>query len=134
MNRIKVLDAAAVSSRIAAGEVVTNPASVVKELDGNAIDVGASAVTVEIRDGGREYIRVTDNGSGIHPEDVLLSVKKHATSKIVDFEDMKHIASLGFRGEALASIAAVSNLTIKTRYRERWRDAFFRLARTGNMR
>ena len=114
MNRIKVLDAA-VSSRIAAGEVVTNPASVVKELTENAIDAGASAVTVEIRDGGREYIRVTDNGSGIHPEDVLLSVKKHATSKIVDFEDMKHIASLGFRGEALASIAAVSNLTIKTR-------------------
>ncbi len=113
-NRIRILDAA-VSSRIAAGEVVTSPASVVKELVENAIDAGSSAVTIEIRDGGREYIRITDNGSGIHPEDVLLSVKKHATSKIVDFEDMKHIASLGFRGEALASIAAVSNLTIKTR-------------------
>jgi len=114
MNRIKILSAA-VAGRIAAGEVVTGPAAVVKELVENAIDAGADAVTLEIKDGGRTYIRVTDNGSGIHPDDVLLAVQKHATSKISGFEDMQHIASLGFRGEALSSIAAVSRLTIRTR-------------------
>jgi DNA mismatch repair protein MutL len=114
MNRIKILDDA-VAGRIAAGEVVTGPVAAVKELTENAIDARAGAVTVEIKDGGRTYIRVTDNGSGIHPDDVLLSVQKHATSKISGFEDMKSIASLGFRGEALSSIAAVSRLTIKTR-------------------
>lgn len=114
MNRIRILDAS-VAGRIAAGEVVTSPASVVKELVENAIDAGSGAITVETKDGGKTYIRVTDNGSGIHPEDVLLSVQKHATSKIFDFDDMKNISSLGFRGEALSSIAAVSRLTIKTR-------------------
>jgi DNA mismatch repair protein MutL len=114
MNRIKILNKV-VAGRIAAGEVVTGPAAVVKELVENSIDAGSGAVTVEIRDGGKTYIRVTDNGSGIYPDDVLLSVQKHATSKIFDIEDMNNIASLGFRGEALSSIAAVSRLAIRTR-------------------
>ncbi len=114
MNRIKILNEV-VAGRIAAGEVVTGPAAVVKELVENSIDAGAGAVTVEIKDGGKTYIRVTDNGSGIHPDDVLLSVQKHATSKIFGIDDMKNISSLGFRGEALSSITAVSRLAIRTR-------------------
>ena len=118
MNRqIKRLDEA-VAARIAAGEVVQNPSSVVKELIENALDAGAGAVTVELVNGGIDSIRVTDNGAGIRPEDMPLTIEKHATSKISDFEDILHIGTLGFRGEALASIAAVSNLTIKSQCRD----------------
>ena len=114
MNRISLLSKE-ISGRIAAGEVVVNPASVVKELVENSIDSGAKSITVEIKNGGIDYIRVTDNGSGIHKDDMLLSVTKHATSKISSFEDIHKISSLGFRGEALSSICAVSHVTIKSK-------------------
>ncbi|BDF58334.1 DNA mismatch repair protein MutL [Christensenellaceae bacterium] len=113
-NRIHVLDKT-VYARIAAGEVVVNPAAVVKELMENSIDAGASSVTVEITDGGKSLIRVTDNGSGIIREDVPLAIQKHATSKIENVHDLDRIGTLGFRGEALSSMAAVSRLTISTR-------------------
>lgn len=113
-KRICVLDEA-VYARIAAGEVVVNPAAVVKELMENSMDAGATAITVEISQGGKELIRVTDNGSGIYPEDVPLAIQKHATSKISNVDDLGRIETLGFRGEALSSMAAVSRLTVKTR-------------------
>ncbi len=114
MNRIHILPEQ-VYTRIAAGEVVVNPAAVVKELVENAIDANATAVTIEIAQGGKELIRVTDNGSGIHAEDLPLAIQKHATSKIAVMEDLTNIASLGFRGEALASMAAVSQMRIASR-------------------
>lgn len=113
MNRIKVLSQYT-ANQIAAGEVVERPASVVKELVENAIDAGATAITIETRGGGLESIRVTDNGSGIAAEDVETAFLRHATSKISTAEDLSHIETLGFRGEALASIAAVAHVTLRT--------------------
>lgn len=107
-----------VIGKIAAGEVVERPAAAIKELIENSLDAGASNITVEIRDGGIESFRVSDNGSGISPDNIRLAFERHATSKIRTSEDLFQIATLGFRGEALASIAAVSHLTCTTKTKE----------------
>ncbi len=101
-----------VANLIAAGEVVERPASVVKELLENAIDAGATEITAEIRRGGVSFIRITDNGSGMEAEDLPVAIRRHATSKIKDADDLAAIGTLGFRGEALAAISAVSDITI----------------------
>ena len=111
LRKIAVLDQNTID-KIAAGEVVERPSSVVKELVENAIDAGATAVTVEITDGGKKLIRITDNGSGMEEDQIPLAFLRHATSKIEKVEDLEHIASLGFRGEALSSIAAVSQVEL----------------------
>ena len=114
MRKIAVLDQQTID-KIAAGEVVERPSSVVKELVENAIDAGATAVTVEITDGGKKMIRITDNGGGMERDQVPLAFLRHATSKIEKVEDLEHIASLGFRGEALSSIAAVAQVELITK-------------------
>lgn len=116
MRKIAVLDQNTID-KIAAGEVVERPSSVVKELVENAIDAGATAVTVEITDGGKKLIRITDNGAGIEADQIPLAFLRHATSKIEKVEDLEQIASLGFRGEALSSIAAVSQVELITKLR-----------------
>ncbi|MBQ2924140.1 MAG: DNA mismatch repair endonuclease MutL [Anaerotignum sp.] len=117
MQKIRLLDSKTIN-KIAAGEVVESPKSVVKELTENAIDAGASSVTVEIKDGGISYIRISDNGSGIPKEQVKSAFLRHATSKMTQIEDLEHIFTLGFRGEALASIAAVSPVEMLTKTRD----------------
>ena len=114
MRKIAVLDQQTID-KIAAGEVVERPSSIVKELVENAIDAGATAVTVEITDGGKKMIRITDNGGGMERDQVPLAFLRHATSKIEKVEDLEHIVSLGFRGEALSSIAAVAQVELITK-------------------
>ena len=111
MGKINVLPFS-VANLIAAGEVVDRPASVIKELMENAIDAGATRITVEIRQGGVAFMRVTDNGFGMSPEDLPVAIRRHATSKIREAEDLESILTLGFRGEALAAIASVSDMRI----------------------
>ena len=114
MAKINVLSFA-VANLIAAGEVVDRPASVIKELVENAIDAGADKITVEIQRGGIAFMRVTDNGCGMTPDDLPVAIRRHATSKIKEAEDLDSIMTLGFRGEALAAISAVSRIRILTR-------------------
>ena len=114
MPEIRILDESTVN-KIAAGEVIERPASVVKELLENAIDAKATAITVEIKEGGISFIRVTDNGCGIPKEEIGKAFLRHATSKIKQVEDLLTVSSLGFRGEALASIAAVCQVEVITK-------------------
>lgn len=117
MQKIQLLDQKTIN-KIAAGEVVESPKSVVKELTENAMDAGASTVTVEIKEGGISYIRVTDNGCGIPKAQVKEAFLRHATSKLSQIEDLEHLYTMGFRGEALASIAAVSQVEMTTRTKD----------------
>ncbi|NLW19498.1 MAG: DNA mismatch repair endonuclease MutL [Candidatus Cloacimonetes bacterium] len=114
MSKIKILSDD-VRNKIAAGEVIERPASVVKELVENSIDAGATLILVAVENGGRDLIQVSDNGRGMSADDALLALERHATSKIRTVDDITHIGTLGFRGEALPSIASVSNLTLITR-------------------
>src|SRR3954471_16847000 len=113
MLRIAVLPPA-VADQIAAGEVVERPASVVKELVENALDAGAMTIDIEVADGGRDGIRVSDDGSGMIRDDAILALERHATSKIRRAEDLVGVGSFGFRGEALPAICSVSHLEIET--------------------
>ena len=117
MSHIQVLDQITID-KIAAGEVIERPSSIVKELVENAIDAGATAVTVEIKEGGISLIRITDNGCGIRKEEVPLAFLRHSTSKIRTVEDLSKVASLGFRGEALSSIAAIAQVELITKERD----------------
>ena len=126
MRKIEILDQKTID-KIAAGEVVERPASVVKELVENAMDAGATAVTVEIKDGGTSFIRITDNGCGIPADQVRMAFLRHATSKIRSVEDLVQIASLGFRGEALSSIAAVSQVELITKTPEALTGILYRI-------
>ncbi len=116
-NRIRILPDE-IANRIAAGEAVERPGSVVKELVENAIDAGADRIVAEVAGGGKETIRVSDNGCGMSRDDALLALERHATSKIADLSDLCTLRTLGFRGEALPSIAAVSRMAIETRHAE----------------
>lgn len=117
MSRIQQLDTSVIN-KIAAGEVIERPANVVKELIENSVDAMSTRIEVDIVDGGAELIRVSDDGEGIHPDDILLAVSSHATSKIVTAEDLFFIQTMGFRGEALASIAEVSHINIRSRQKD----------------
>src|SRR2546430_8434406 len=114
MGKIHVLSEQ-VANKIAAGEVVERPASVVKELLENALDAGARRIQIQVEAGGKKLIQITDDGCGMVRDDALLAFERHATSKIKDADDLLSIATLGFRGEALPSIASVSRLRLETR-------------------
>src|SRR5918912_970267 len=114
MARIQQLPPLVVN-KIAAGEVIERPASVVKELLENAVDAGSSRIDVEVEQGGTELIRVVDNGCGIHADDLPLAFASHATSKLQNADDLFRIGTLGFRGEALASVGGVAQVTLQSR-------------------
>ena len=113
LRRIRVLSDQTIN-KIAAGEVIENPASVVKELVENSLDAGATTICVEIQEGGRQLIRISDDGSGMSHDDALLCLERHATSKISEVEDIEALVTMGFRGEAIPSIAAISKFTLLT--------------------
>lgn len=130
MTRIQLLPED-LAHKIAAGEVIERPVSVVKELVENSIDAQATNIEIEILDGGKEYIRVSDNGIGIHPDDLEIAFMRHATSKISTVNDLFNVVTLGFRGEALSSIASVSDLTLKTRQHDSPKGYQIRIEDTG---
>src|SRR6266576_1492553 len=117
MSKVRVLPDH-VSNLIAAGEVVERPASVAKELVENAIDAGATRIVIDVESGGRRLLKITDDGEGMSRDDAILSFERHATSKISSAEDLNAISTLGFRGEALASIASVARVELITRTEE----------------
>ena len=117
MGKINLLSQETID-KIAAGEVVERPASVAKELIENSIDAGATAISVEIKGGGIEYLRITDNGSGIEKDQIRIAFLRHSTSKIADASDLASVRSLGFRGEALSSISAVSKVELITKTKD----------------
>ena len=117
MGKIVLLDELTIN-QIAAGEVIERPASVIKEMVENSIDAGADKITVEIRNGGISYIKITDNGSGIAKDDLEIAFERHATSKIRNANDLDTVTSMGFRGEALASIAAIANVELVSKTKE----------------
>ena len=127
MSKIALLSQETID-KIAAGEVVERPSSVVKELVENAIDAGAKHITVEIQHGGTTFMRIVDDGCGMAPEEVPTAFLRHATSKITRKEDLDRIFTLGFRGEALASVAAVSKVSILTKRREDAYGTSFQIA------
>ena len=117
MGKINLLSQETID-KIAAGEVVERPASVAKELIENSIDAGATAISVEIKGGGIEYLRITDNGSGIDKDQIQIAFLRHSTSKISSAVDLDNVRSLGFRGEALSSISAVSKVELITKTKD----------------
>ena len=117
MGKIVLLDELTIN-QIAAGEVIERPASVIKEMVENSIDAGADKITVEIRNGGISYIKITDNGSGIAKDDLEIAFERHETSKIRNASDLDTVTSMGFRGEALASIAAIANVELVSKTKE----------------
>lgn len=126
MSRINILDKNTIN-QIAAGEVIDRPASIIKELVENSIDAGATAISIEVRGGGIDLIRITDNGSGIDKDDVKVAFVRHTTSKIKNATDLSYITSLGFRGEALASIAAVADVELITKTKEEFSAVHYRI-------
>ena len=114
MGNIVLLDDLTIN-QIAAGEVIERPASVVKELVENSIDAGAKNITIDIKNGGISYIHITDDGKGFLPDDMEIAFERHTTSKIRKAEDLDHVKSMGFRGEALASIASIANVELVSR-------------------
>ena len=126
MSRINILDKNTIN-QIAAGEVIDRPASIIKELVENSIDAGSTAISIEIRGGGIDLIRITDNGSGIDKDDVKVAFVRHTTSKIKNATDLSYITSLGFRGEALASIAAVADVELITKTKEEFSAVHYRI-------
>ena len=131
MNKIKILPDN-LANQIAAGEVVERPASVIKELVENSLDAGATQVKIEIELGGRRLMRVTDDGSGMVRDDAILAFERHATSKIKTLEDLSKIITLGFRGEALASIASVAKVKLINENGRRNRRNSCRRSKAGN--
>ena len=131
MGNIVLLDDLTIN-KIAAGEVIERPANVVKELVENSIDAGANKIVIEVKNGGKTFIKITDNGKGISQEDMPISLERHATSKIRKIEDLEKTYTMGFRGEALASISAISTLTMQSKTKEEFTGTKI-VAKAGNI-